>query len=259
MKFLDLIKAITARWYVLTVGMIIGGLFAWGGTFFMPPIYESDAVFYVSIDYTQTGMLTDVEEDQIMRGIGDMIFSDETTLATINELEGEGVKISKEEFYDDAIFEREEFRWAIRYRDPNPVLAFQVVQAWANQADILIQNSLAHARTVASYEEVLTGLESCLQRTTQTAAPDDDCSVDNIDTILWEIDKLNDLIVVEKDASRGLFSGAATELVEAPEVSVNPMRHQVNILVLSGIFIGLLVSIVLLIVKYEIWLTRSND
>ena len=134
MKFLDLIKAITARWYVLTVGMIIGGLFAWGGTFFMPPIYESDAVFYVSIDYTQTGMLTDVEEDQIMRGIGDMIFSDETTLATINKLEGEGVRISKDEFYDDAIFEREEFRWAIRYRDPNPVLAYQVVGAWANQA-----------------------------------------------------------------------------------------------------------------------------
>jgi hypothetical protein len=259
MKFLDLIKVITARWYALIAGMIVGGLFAWGGTFFMPPIYESDAVFYVSIDYTQTGMLTDIEEDQVMRGIGDLIFSDETTLAAIEELEGEGVKISKEEFYDDAIFEREEFRWAIRYRDPNPVLAYQVVHAWAHQADILIQNSLAHARTTASYEEVLKGLESCLQRTTQTTAYDDACSVENIDTILTKIDELNGLIAAEKDASRGLFSGAATELVEEPEISVKPMRHQVNILVLSGVFVGLLVCIVLLVIKYKYWLTIGND
>lgn len=259
MKFLDLLKAITARWYVLTAGMIAGGLLSWGATFFLAPVYESDAVFSVTIDYTQTGALSDVEEDQAMRGVGNLIFSDEVTNATLEELERQGIKLSKDEFYDDAIFEREEFRWAIRFRDPNPVLAYQVVDAWAGQADLLIQDSLQHARRAASYEEVLTGLESCLQRTTQTGLSSDSCSIDNLNIILAEIDGVNAKITIEKEASRGLFSAVSTELVDFGEVSVTPIRHQVNILVLSGTMIGLLFALILLVIKYQIWLMRTDE
>lgn len=259
MNFLDLLKTISARWYVLAAGMVVGGLLGWGATFILTPIYESDAVFYVSIDYTQTGALTDVEEDQAMRGVGDLIFSDEITTATLEQLKSEGIKLSKDEFYDDAIFEREEFRWAIRYRDADPALACQVVSAWANQADLLIQDSLQHARLAAAHQEVLTGLESCLQRTTQANSTADSCSIDNLDTILADIDEVSALITAEKEASRGLFSALSTELVDTAEVPVDPMRHQVGTLVFSGTMIGLLASLMILTIRFQTGHKRDND
>jgi hypothetical protein len=117
LSFLDALKFINTHWYWLVIAMIAGGLLGWGATLFKTPVYEADAVFTVGIDYTQTGALTDGEEDQAMRGVGDIIFSDEVVSATLATLKDEGMNLSRDEFFDDAIFDREEFRWAIRYRD----------------------------------------------------------------------------------------------------------------------------------------------
>lgn len=252
MNFLDLIKYAGSRWYMLVIGMIVGGLAGMGAVSLLPELYESNAVFNVTIDYTQTGALSDVEEDQAMRGVGDIIFSDEIVSGTLAALEEQGMLLSKDEFYDDAIFDREEFRWAIRYRDANPQTAFIVVEAWSLEADRVLQEALEHARLASSYQGVLTGLESCLQRTTGPVSGSDACSYENIEEILAEIDQVSALVKSEKEESKGLLPALSVQLLEKAKVPSQAMRYQVNMLVLNGALIGLLIMLAVLITKVQL-------
>jgi len=248
-NLLDLLKSITSRWHWLVAAMIIGGFFGWGISFFMPPLYESHAVFSITLDYTQTGALSDIEEDQAMRGVGDIIFSDAIVRAALQDLAQNGIQLSREEFYQKALFEREEFRWAIRYRDTNPDIAFQVIEAWSQQADSILQNALQHARMLASYQTVLVGLENCLQRTTGPSELAGYCTPQNLDQILNAIDEIQDLITSEKEMSKGLFSALSVELFERASLPAKPVRYQVNILVLSAASLGLLIAIFIILAR----------
>jgi hypothetical protein len=251
LSFLDWLESLASRWYILAAGMVIGGLLGWGATLFKPPLYEADAVFTVTIDYTQTGALSDAEEDQAMRGVGDIIFSDEVISDTLSRLQAEGLTLSKDEFYDDAIFDREEFQWAIRYRDVDPQLAYQVLHAWEVSANEIVQDSLVHARQGAAYKEVLAGLTACLQRGTTLEASEERCSIDNLDTILAEIEQVSGLVTDELDQSRGLFSALTVVLSNPAEVPTQAVRYQTNVLTLSGSFIGWLLAIVFLVLRTE--------
>jgi len=250
-NFLDLLKSVTSRWLWLVMAMIAGGLLAWGVTSFLDPLYEANAVFTVTIDYTQTGALTDIEEDQAMRGVGDIIFSDEVVSAALTALNSAGMDLSREEFFEDAIFDREEFRWAIRYRDADPVVARQVVTAWQEQADAILQDSLEHARMAASFQEVLTGLELCLQRGTQAGGGAAECTLQNLDGILAAISDTSALITGELAQSRGLFSALAVSLSDKADLPAQPVRYQTGMLVLSGMLTGLLAAIFLLAVRFS--------
>ncbi len=252
MNILEYLKYAGSHWYLLVIVMIIGGLAGLGATTFLPEVYESNAAFNVTIDYTQTGMLSDVEEDQAMRGVGDIIFSDEITNETLAALEEQGMQLTKDEFYDNAIFDREEFRWAIRYRDADPQIAYTVVETWGREADRVLQDSLEHARLASSYQGVLTGLESCLQRTTGAGSGVEDCSLENIDNILMEIEQISALIKTEKELSKGLLPALSIQMLEEAKVPSRPMRYQVNVLVLNGALIGLLVMLVILIIKVHL-------
>ena len=252
MNFLDLIKYCASRWYVIVIAMIVGGLAGLGAVSFLPVVYESNAVFNVTIDYTQTGALSDVEEDQAMRGVGDIIFSDEIVSGTLAELGEQGMQLSKDEFYDDAIFDREEFRWAIRYRDADPETAFAVLEAWSMEADGVLQEALEHARLAASYQSVLTGLEDCLKRTTSTDSTSDACSLENLDEILSEIDEVSALIKTERELGKGILPALSIQLLEKAKVPSQPMRYQVNVLVLNGALIGLLLALAALVIKVQV-------
>lgn len=251
LSLLDLLKTVASHWYVMVSAMILGGLLGWGATVFKAPVYEANAVFTVTIDYTQTGALSDAEEDQAMRGVGDIIFSDEVVSAALDALKTEGLDISKDEFYDDAVFDREEFRWAIRYRDADPQTAYQVLHAWEMAADEILQDSLVHARQAAAYQEVLNGLTACLERSTRMEAGGARCSIDNLNVVLEKISDVSALITEEMGQSRGLFSALAIVLSDPADIPSRPVRFQTNVLVLSGIFIGWLVSIFGLTIKAQ--------
>lgn len=244
LSFLKWLENLAARWYILAASMILGGLLGWGAAMLKAPVYEANAVFTVTIDYTQTGALSDVEEDQAMRGVGDIIFSEEVIDATLERLEGEGLNLSKDEFYDDAVFDREEFRWAIRYRDADPQLAYHVLHAWEETSNEILQDSLVHARLGAAYQKVLTGLTTCLERGTLMEADGERCSLDNLDEILAKTDQVSGLITDELAQSRGLFAALTVVLSNPVIVPTQPVRFQTNVLVFSGMFSGGILAII---------------
>ncbi|MDO9546455.1 MAG: hypothetical protein Q7J07_06870 [Pelolinea sp.] len=239
---LDLLQSITKKWWITAISMVIGGIGALILTEFIPPLYESSASFSVTIDYTKTGALSDVQEDQAMRGIGYVITSDDAIENVVNEVMTISAFYSRDQFEKESFLDREEFLWTLRYRSSDPIFARDVVQAWVERSNTLIQDGLIHAQIVDSETKILWGLENCLELATGQESIDTLCGFASIKELVDEIANISSLIHEEKMAARGLFSPLAVQIVNQPQVPVVPVRHQRNLFVFAGIMSGLLIS-----------------
>lgn len=242
-KPLDLLLSITERWWLTVFCMVAGGFFALLLTRFIPPVYEASASFSVTIDYTRTGALSDIQEDQAMRGIGRVITSNEVVESVIDEVNLQLSEYSRIQFEKDSTLDREEFQWTLRYRSSDPALADKVARIWADTSNSIIQDGLIHAQVVDSETEVLWGLEDCLKRSTGQFGTADLCGFDSSQDLVNEITQFSQLIHEGKTQTRGLFSHLAVQMVQQPQYPDSPVRHQKNLLTAIGAMAGLVLSI----------------
>jgi len=239
---LELVKYISSSWLILIVLMIAGGLAGFLFSYIQAPLYESSASFGVTIDYTQTGALSDVQEDQAMRGVGYVLLYDELVEKTVSRINDQGLyPLGEDEFRDNAFMDRGDFRWIIRYRDSDPQRAFQIVSNWAAAAEESFIASLTHAQTAEFYLDVLNDLQRCYQQTAPQI-PGQYCGFNNTDELLQEITRLSGIIQEEKSGSQGLFYALNVVLVEEAEIPENLIRYQTNLLVAAGAIAGLLIG-----------------
>lgn len=254
-KPLDLLQSISKKWWITALSMVLGGFCVLVLSGFIPPIYESSASFSVTIDYTKTGALSDVQEDQAMRGIGYVITSDDVIEQVVSDVQTQKGAYSSDQFEKESTLDREEFLWALRYRSADPKFAYDVVLAWMERSNALIQDGLIHAQIVDSEIKILWGLEECLERATGQVSIETLCGFTSTKELVNEIAKISSLIHEEKMAAQGLFSPLAVQIVKHPQVPVVPVRHQSNLFIFFGIVSGLLISILIQGIIYM----RSSD
>ena len=239
-----LIKRISDRWYILAALMIIGGLSGMLISQTTPSVYESSAVFSVTIDYTQTGALTDIQEDQAMRGVGSVIFSDQVITKTLAQINDEnGIELNQSDFIGNSFLDREEFRWTLRYRDPDPQNAKAVVNLWANNANSAIQEGLKHSLASSVLLDTLSKMKTCLQELSN-GNEKSNCGNIELETLINSISDLSNRIQIKKAASLGLFNSLSVSLVNEGVVSQAAVLGQRNLLVISGALIGFFLSII---------------
>jgi len=240
----DLIYAISKKWLFLVGFMIVGGIIAFllsqGSN---KPVYESSATFSVSIDYRETGALSDVQEDQAMRGVGYVLSSDTLVEELIDQLRSDGLSISKASFRENSFIDRVDFAWTIHFRSQDPQTAVKVIRTWEQLADSTIQQNLSHAQKSAEYQSLLWALESCLDPSPERIIFNDWCGHKTVDEILNEIDSLSDQIRLERKQSGGLLSALLVENNSKARVPETPVRNQSGILIVAGSLIGVIVFI----------------
>jgi capsular polysaccharide biosynthesis protein len=239
----DLLKQITPRWWFFAMVMITGGLLGLFLHGFSNPIFEAKARFMVTIDYTRTGYLSDIQEDQAMRGIGSLIGSDLILQRAVEMANSSGLKISFDEFKQKSILERGEFDWFIRFRDKDPQKATDLVNLWADQADQELKKVSSHALRAEELLNYLDSIETCLQRTTLGNDAKAPCTFPNLSKILEEIQKTGELAYQEKEASRGIMPALSINLVEKSQVAPTPVLYNRNSFILAGSFFGLILGI----------------
>jgi hypothetical protein len=223
--------------------MIIGGLIGFSFSLINPPIYESSASFSVTIDYTQTGSLTDIQEDQAMRGVGSVLSSDKLISQTLNQLKDKSKKeISPTDFLANSYIDREDFRWTIRYRNSDPNITDLVVKTWANNSNQIIQEALSHSEVSSLLINTLNKMKDCLQGS-NNGSPEQYCGYENSNSLMMSIASLSNRIQSEKVASLGLFNSLSVSLVNDSQQYPSIVLRQRNLLVLSGALIGLVLSI----------------
>jgi len=240
-----LIKNISKKWYVLSGAILVGGFIALAVSFVLIPVYESNAIFSVAINYAVTGALTDVEEDQTLRGVGNILLSDIVVENTIKGLQLANVEIDQSDFLDGAHMDREEFRWTIRFRNTDSMFSKKVTDVWSEQAIQIINESLFHARLGAIQQELLDNLGTCLQKTSYLFQVEKVCGFNDIPSILREMEKLSRMIESEESLSNGLQAYLDVELVQKPILQNRPVRHNRNILIISGSFVGFLLGLLI--------------
>lgn len=241
---IKLVKNISGRWYIHSVLMIIGGLSGLLFSHLNPPVYETFASFSVTIDYTQTGALTDIQEDQAMRGVGSVILSDEVVSQTLGQLESEfNLKINQPEFLANSFLDREEFRWSLRYRDANPNNAEVVTKTWAKTANTIIQDALTHSLVSSALLDNLNEMKTCLHESSCDSGKGY-CGFKDLETLTSAISELSGRIQIEKVSSLGLFSALSVSLVNEGQIYPSLVSGQRNQLVMSGALAGLILSII---------------
>lgn len=241
----QIVKTISNRWHILVMLMIAGGVCGSIISRQSEPLYESTAVFSVTIDYTQTGALTDVQEDQVMRGVGSVILADQVISNTLEQIINEGGQnLKKSDFLENSFLDREEFRWTLRYRDPDPERAALIVNSWADNADKVIQDGLSHAAVSDAQLGILNGIKTCFQ-----AMPESNgqriCGYKDLDSLISSMSDISAKIQNEKEASFGLFNSLSVALVNKGESSQSPVIGQRNLLVLSGALAGFFIDILI--------------
>ena len=240
----DFFDKMLRYWFYLPIGMLLGGIIGLLLNGFVPPVYEAQAKFVVTIDYTRTGYLSDIQEDQAMRGIGSLINSDFILQRTINAAHSEYPGVLFSDIKKQSRLERGEFEWYIRIRDNDAQRATTLVNLWAEKADEVLKESLSHAFQAERLFQVLDSLEMCLQRITigvESIAP---CTINNMDQLLLDIQTVGEKAYQEKEASRGLMPALAVDLVEKSQIPVQPVVFARNAFVLAGAILGLILMFV---------------
>ena len=60
-------------WWIIVLFMLGGAIIGLIAHAVVPPIYESQAAITTSINFVQTGVLTDEQQDQAVDAVGDLI------------------------------------------------------------------------------------------------------------------------------------------------------------------------------------------
>lgn len=234
-------------WFYLPVGMLLGGILGLILNAFIPPIYEAQAKFVVTIDYTRTGYLSDIQEDQAMRGIGSLIGSDFILQKTIEDSDSINTHVSILEIKEKSRLERGEFEWFIRIRDEDAQKASDLTNLWAEKADEVLKEALYHSFKAERLFHLLDSLEMCLQRVTVGLGSTASCTLNNVDQLIVEIQKVGEKAYQEKESSRGLMPALAVELVEKSQVPISPVVFARNAFAFAGAMLGLILILVWII------------
>ena len=235
-------------WWWIALLMALGGLIGFTISFFTPPQYDSRATITVSVDYTRTGEFTDVQDDEVMRGVGALINSDEVIQKTLTSAKNSGINYSMQEFRDNAFLDRADFRWVLRFRSTNANVSRSIVNFWAHEADQYLQDSQAHAIKMDILLNYLDSLEKCMQRSTAENISGSLCAFPNLPNLLNEIQTTGVVINEEKQASHGLISSATCQLTELGQIIDQPVIFNRNLLSLAGAFIGLIAALLILMI-----------
>jgi hypothetical protein len=229
--------------------MIAGGLLGFLISQAKTPLYESSAIFSVTIDYAQTGALTDIQEDQAMRGVGGVIFSDLVIDKALSQINKESdLAISRADFLENSFLDREEFRWTLRYRDSDPKNAEMAVNAWAKNANAIIQEGLKHSLTSIVLLDDLERTKICLFEFSN-GNKQNDCGNNDFDSVVNSINKISAQIQEEKTASLGLFNALSVTLVNKGVSSQTAVLGLRNLMVISGALIGFFLSIIIIAIE----------
>lgn len=240
----DFYQKLIRFWFYLPIAMIIGGVFGLFLHFLIPSIFEAQAKFIVTIDYTRTGYLSDIQEDQAMRSIGSLINSDFVLQKTVDIANLHGEDITLPELREKSRLERGEFEWYIRIRDQSAEKASQLVNFWAEQADRVLTDASLHSIKAEELFNYLDSMELCLQRITQGLNSCSPCEVKNTNQILDEINSVGMLAYQEKEASRGIMPALSVELRERSQPPLHPVVFARNSFVFGGAIIGMMIILI---------------
>ena len=209
----------------------------------IPVTYQSISPITVTIDYARTGTLSDVQEDQVMRGIGSVIESSDVITALKEEIKLSGFDIGLEELSRITSIERENSRWLLIARSSKKGAAEIIANKRAYLAERTLNKALSHSENLAAAQKSLDVLAQCVFSITSNQRSVG-CQASSIDDYLKQIEQFSEYIEKERELSLGLMPALTITFDGDLNPSSIVARFDRGILIVSGAMIGLVLSFI---------------
>jgi hypothetical protein len=248
-------------WWLIVVFMVMGAVVGGGAWRAFHPVFESKASISVSIDFTRTGQLSDIEEDLAMVAIGDILKSTKVTQIMISQAAEKGMIISETGLRETAFLERQNELWLLRVRDENPEMAAYLANLWLDTSYSVLQEAYLHALNAETLYKYMNSLAQCLERTANIAPVQTECGTANLETLLIEMEKTNSSAQEEKLASLGIMPASVFTISERAAAASRSVRFGLGQLILAGALIGLLLAVAAIQLGWveRIWRIRNSN
>lgn len=235
------------RWWIITICMVLGAGIGWIFHLTLSPLFESRSMISTAINYSETGLMTDLEEDHVLSVIGEVIISDSVITQLQDSLNPETRAEVEGNFRSHLFAEREGYRWVMRVRAMNAQTANEISSKWAETATDTLDEALSHSKRALLLSRQISQLESCFTNavTNRPAAPL--CGLPSIKTISTELNNLGAEYEVEQALSSGLIPAVVFTLTQTGSDSGAPVTFRTAELVLVGAMLGFIGGVILVL------------
>lgn len=244
------------HWQQVALFMLAGALLGWVAHLFLPPIYESSAEITVSIDFTRTGLLTDVEEDQIMVTAGDVINSSVTVNKLLVQAAAEKIDISPETFRKNSYLERQNQKWLLRIQSHEPLKVRRLAELWAQAAFETLTEAYSHALKADRLLRYSDSLVSCMEQAVWIDPAAARCDYTHIQDLQRELQQVNLHAEAEKRSAMGLSPALSFSLTRLPEAPQSPARNKQGEFVFAGAILGFCLALGMIHLDFKAWLLK---
>jgi hypothetical protein len=121
-------------WWVLVIGMILGGLAGLAIAYTRPPVYQAKATLYTSIDFQKINdvRLTEYDEDMTINSVQSVLLSNDVIESVIVSAAESDVALGYAAFMGHMSIYRKFTDYELFFRDADPAIAQLVVNEWAD-------------------------------------------------------------------------------------------------------------------------------
>ncbi len=239
---LDTFQNVLNHWWWIVLLALIGGGVGWIIHRLQPPIYEARAVLTVMIDYSQTGPLTEYDQDHMIGIVRAVVLSKDVIDQVDFEAQEREITIERPEYMHTIFLERRHSVLELIVRGTNPQGVSDLANLWA---DIAYQ-TLVDAQHYAVQARVLRGqliaLEKCLQLPAVSEKPEV-CSELTAGEIPLTIQSLEPQVQEAETKTKGIIPPLSFELSQTADEPQAPVAYGANLLALSGAMIGFVAGV----------------
>jgi uncharacterized protein involved in exopolysaccharide biosynthesis len=246
---IDTIQNILDHWWWVVLLALIGGGIGWVFHRLQPPIYEAKAVVTVMIDYSQTGPLTEYDQDHAIGIVKAVVLSTDVLGQVVTKAQSQQTPVEALKDGQTIFLDRKHSILEMLVRDANPQNAATLANLWAETAyDTLVeaQRNALQARVLRGQ---LTTLEKCLQLPVTSPEEPAACSNYPSEDLPDQIQVLASEVQEAEIMAKGILSPLTFEISQRAELPARPVAFGANWLTFSGAMIGFVAGILVISIE----------
>lgn len=243
----DTFQRAVRYWWLAAALMIVGGLIGLLVSAVSKPVYESTSVITTVIDFAYSGRLTDKEEDHLISAVGDVIRSSEVVEDVATAGMNAGLATSSKALLSSLTASRQGYRWELSSRSSDPENAMQINQLWLQGALEGLERFRMDSILALSEFNTQVEVENCFQQLVVVEPVSAYCDLADLQALLGQIQSLESGETKTSLLTRLLASRISFQVTRQPSLPGEPVHLGRNTSAASGVVLGFLASILLLV------------
>jgi uncharacterized protein involved in exopolysaccharide biosynthesis len=247
---LEVFQYSISHWWIIILFILVGGGVGMLAHLVRPPIYETKAVFTVHIDFAQTGVLSEFEQDYAINSAKYLMYSTSVVNQVKRDAQELNIPLDALDLGRRVFFERKQPIIEIKVRNSDPNIAAQVANLWATHAFETLKDAHSHALQAEVLRSYVSALEECgdVGNETQTAEL---CNILDVEELQNEINSVTKRIEFEHSQSRGIIPALVFDLLQNAPVPSVPVAFGRSFLMLGGVLIGFSLGIIYVTLRVQ--------